>query len=485
MKLLLRDVWFPLSLVLVSSLVGCSPLGRGGDPLHVVPEPVDFSPQQPQSWELKNGLQVFFVPDSEVPLLQGTLYLRPGSLWEDKFVAVEAMGKQMRLGGAGKYSSEQLDRRLEVLAASIGSSFGDEYGTASFKCLSDDANEVLSLFADVVMRPHFEKQQLSLWQGQALEAISRRLDNPDSVADIAFNQLLFGDTPYGRVPTSSDVRSLTRVDLVRMHTKLVRPDHAILTVSGNISRDNLESLINRSFAKWQPTLEPLPSPPAVSFTPSAGIYFIELPYSQSTILMGQLGVARSSPDYVAFDVFNRVFGVGGFGSLLMERIRTDLGLAYSIHGLMAPGLVKGQNYVNLKTKSDSVGQALIEVVRVVVGLQSDLMAQDELEEKKRSAENSFVFKLASSGAQVERKALLQILGFPDDYDQVYLSKVRSVESRDIQAIANKYWDPKQFIILIVGNDKAYDSLLGSMNDSAWTMPHFEIKKVGFDEKIIW
>lgn len=473
-----------LVVVLVIISAGCVFLHSDQEGLPDVPEVVDFTPQQPESWTLSNGLQVLFVRDREVPLLQGTLYLRPGSLWENRFVAVDAMGRQMRLGGAGKNSATQLDHRLEVLAASISSSHGDEYGTVSFKALSEDVEEVLSLFSDVVRRPRFENERLRLWQGQALEAIARRVDSPDSVAEIAFNQLLYGDTPYGRVATSDDVKSLTRAELVKLHSRLVKPNNAILTVSGKISRSELERLIDLNFGSWEGGCENLPSPPSLSYQPRPGIYFIELPYGQATITMGQLGVARSSPQYVSFEVFSRVFGIGGFGSLLMERIRTDLGLAYSIHGLIAPGLVQGQNYVSLKTKSESVGQAITEVVRVIRELQDNLLPPNELEERKRAAENSFVFKLASSTAQVERKAILQVLGFPEDYDQRYLSKIRQVDSDTIQQIARQYWDPDQFVIVIVGNDKAYSSLVGSINSPAWMLAHSKVDKLRFGEQII-
>lgn len=474
-------------LVIVSLLawIGCAVFAPTDRLTTFSPEPVSFEPAEPQSWTLSNGLKVLFVADDEIPMLRGTLYIRGGALWTDQFVAVDAMGTQMRRGGAGALNSDQLDRKLEILAASIESSFGGEFGTVGFSCLSEDIEEVMALFADVILRPRFEEQQLKLWQGQVVEGISRRKDNPDTIAEIAFRQLLYRGTPYGRVSTAEKVKAVSRNDLLRLHRELLYPDRSILAVAGQVSRQELELMIETLFGKWPSSPNPLAPPPGLKQEPAGGIFFIEAPFSQSTVLMGQLGVARTTPDYVTIEVFNRIFGTGGFGARLFQRVRTDLGLAYQVYGLISPGLVRGQNYIGLKTKSESVGEAINQAVLTLYGLQEELLPENELEEKKRAAENSFVFRLASSDAQVQRKAQLQTFGFPDDYDRVYLSKIKAVNSLDIKRVAGRYWESDKFVVVIVGDDKAKVSLLNSLADGAWRLPFREMKEVNFQERLIF
>ncbi|NCV14419.1 MAG: insulinase family protein, partial [Betaproteobacteria bacterium] len=164
---------------------------------------------------------------------------------------------------------------------------------------------------------------------------------------------MYGDSPYGRVSLERDVSSLSRDILGSLHRKFVRPDGAILVVTGRIEQEKVEELVRAHFSSWEPRGELLPPAPPAPEDPAPGIYFVTLPFAQATVKMGQLGVPRLTPDYPAIEMFNEVFGSSGFGARLMQRVRTELGLSYGVYGGIAPAVVKGTNYIFLQTKSGS------------------------------------------------------------------------------------------------------------------------------------
>ena len=49
------------------------------------------------------------------------------------------------------------------------------------------------------------------------------------------------------------------------------------------------------------------------------------------MLIVGLGTERSNPDYYALSVMNEIFS-GGFGSRVVQNVRTKLGLAYDVGG---------------------------------------------------------------------------------------------------------------------------------------------------------
>ncbi len=55
--------------------------------------------------------------------------------------------------------------------------------------------------------------------------------------------------------------------------------------------------------------------------------------NQSNIWIVGLGTERSNPDYYALSVMNQIFS-GGFGSRLFQNVRTKMGLAYSVGGVL-------------------------------------------------------------------------------------------------------------------------------------------------------
>jgi zinc protease len=394
------------------------------------------------------------------------------------------MGDLMRLGGAGTLSADALDRELEKLAAGIGSSFGAEFGGTSFSCLASDFERVFEIFSDVTLVPRFENDKIALWKGQALEGIRRRKDDAQTVASIAFMSLVYGDSPYGKVIDNDDVRALNRQQLLRMHQEFVRPDEAILVVSGRVERARVENIVQKYFGSWEPRGSTLPPPPALGPFPRPGIYFIGLPFSQASIQMGELGVARLTPDYPDIDVFNELFGSSGFGSRLMNRVRTEKGFSYGVYGGMSPGVVRGINYIFLQTKVASVVPAIEESLAVLRTLQEVPADIGEIREKQLAIAKSFVFNFDSADEMAVRTAKLELLDYPADYDATYLAKIQAVGPEMVQKVAKDHWDAGRFVMVVVGDESAYTALEKATQDEKSMLYGRELKKLGFDSTLL-
>lgn len=446
-----------------------------------------FKPVEPVRWQLPNGLTVLYLEDNELPIAKGKLFLRGGSLWvnQDRLAAISAMGDQLRQGGAGKLDADQLDLELEKLAANVSSAFGSEFGSVSFNCLSDDLDRVFEIFSDVALRPRFNRERIALWKGQALEGIRRRAEDPSTVASLSYTQLLYKDTPYGRVIIEPDVARVDSAALHALHKEFVRPNGAILVITGRISKDKATQLVNAHFGSWAKRENgDLPPPPPVPHEPLPGVYFIKLPFAQTTVQMGQLGVPRLTPDYPAIDLFNEVFGSGGFGSRLMKRIRTELGLSYGTYGGIAPGAVRGNNYIFIQTKSESTAQAIVESMKVLGEMQNSPLPEAELEERKRSITKSFIFNFESPEAVIGRRARLELLKFPDDFDATYLPKIEMIGPPAVSDVAKNRWDLSKFVVVIVGNEGALKAVEEMMKNPPKVLQGMPFTQATFDSSLI-
>lgn len=448
-------------------------------------DPITYDPPEPERWNV-DGIEVIYLENNELPFINATLYFRHGSLNVPDLdpAAVSVAGQQMRAGGAGRWSADELDEELEILSAGIASSLDEEYGSVSVSGLVSDKERLFELFSAVVQKPRFEEQRLKIWQGKALESIRRRKEDPYTVASISFNELLYPETPYGYVLEAKTVRAIKRVDLLRAHRALVRPERSLLAITGSVSRAEVTALVKKYFADWKAntrTFEPIPE---VKTVPRPGIYLIEMPFEQSTFIMGHLGVTRLSPQHVPIIVFNEVFGAGGFTSRLVKRVRVDLGLAYSTYGAVLPGTSLGKNIITSQTKAASSAEALAASVRELRALQTQLISKDELAETHRAIENSFVFKFASPEALVNRVAVLDLLEYPEEYDREYLEKINAVAATDVQQVARTLWEPEQFIVVLVGNKTACDSLEHAMSQEDFPLYGLPVRRVQFDESLV-
>ncbi len=429
-------------------------------------EAVKYDPPKADRWYLSNGIEVVFIPNEEIPVIEGTLYIPQGSLGLPEYSAavLGAAGVQMRAGGAGNWGPEELDLELEKLSATVGSGIGSEYSSVSFGGLVTDADKILEIAQAVLLAPKFDPERLNLWKRQGIEGIRRRTEDSSTVASLAFGELLFGRSVYGKILVSADIEAVDRVDLLKVHRKIFNPKGAKIALSGALTRDQAATLMERYFGHWHGSATELPAPPPVDFTPQPGIYFIDLPFEQSVILMGEQGVPRLTPDYIAIEAFNDIFGTGGFGSRLFQEIRVQRGLAYSAYGAIAPGVVKGKNAISIQTKTESTVEATAVALGVLKELQAKAVSEEKLAETKRSIENAFVFKFASQSSLVDRYVLLDLLKYPADYDLTYLPKLRALNVGDIQQVAMDRWHPDQLVILVVGKTQAGQLLEAATKD---------------------
>ncbi len=474
--------WF-LTLVL---FLGCGSATRiPPERLAVAPFDVTLPEAGEVRWQLANGLEVRFARNDELPLVRGALYLKGGGLQEQvgETGLADATGKMMRAGGAGQRAPEELDRALESLAASIGGSFASEYGSFTFQSLAADAPAVFGMFADVVLRPRFDTQRLAVWKAQALDEIRRRKDDSMTVAQLAFMQLLYQGSQYGRVLVSADVERIRPELLRRMHERLVQPDRAVLVIVGAVDEVEVRSMVAREFGAWRATRALDLTPPPLTATPAQGIYHVALPFQQSAIVIGQLGVPRLTPDHVAIDVFNEAFGSGGFGSQLMMEVRTRRGLAYGVQGLMLQRVVKGPNLITLSTKRESTVDAIVASLGVLKQMQTELLSDALVGEHQQSIANSFIFAFESPMDIVQRSVSQRFLGYPLDYDRTYLRRVHAVTPADIQRVASSYWNVKECVVVVVGDPAvrgALESMRSAHPELFGSMPLMEAQ---FDEQL--
>ena len=446
-------------------------------------EDLSFTPVKPLEWQMPNGLKVVYVEDKELPIVRGALYIPRGTLWEkpSEYDLVSAMGYLLRQGGTENLEPDKLDFQLEKLAASVESGYSSEFGSISFSCLNSDIDSVFPIFADVLLKPKFDESRLDLWKGQMLEAIRRRTDDPSTIASIAYRSLVYGNGSFGRTGVSADIKKINQKDLLRLHKEFVVPNQAYLAVIGNISREKLEETVNKYLSTWQKaeTLDSFEPSFSYNFTP--GIYFVEQPLEQATIYIGQQGPARLPADYTAIEAFNNIFGSGDFGARLFKKIRTELGLAYSLYGAVLPSFLVGQNIIVIQTKSESASQATVESLKILKEMQLSKVTEEELELSKKTIKNSFIFKIDSPDDAVKRYIMLKMLKYPDDYDSTYFEKTNKVSLSDIKDAAAKYWDLNKLVIVVVGNQKAYNAFKNDLDKNLGSLYNLKLQKCSFDE----
>lgn len=426
------------------------------------PEPLKFTPPSVQKLKAGKGILVYFLEDRELPVVSMIGYLKGGSIYEppDKIGLASLAGTVMRTGGTPKMTGDQIDEELEFLAARVETSISSEFASASLSCLKKDFPRVLEIYADVLTSPVFSQEKIDLAKNQLKESIRRRWDMPFSVANLIFNEKLYGaESPYARRASFSSLDKIAREELIAFHKKYFAPNNLVIGITGDISSVEAQNLLNKVFKDWNPKKIEFPPVPAVKDEVKRAVFYVYKDTPQANIALGHLGVRRNNPDEFKLEVMNYVLGGGGFGSRLMRELRSNRGLTYGIYGGVNEGRDRGPFSIGSTLRAESIGESLSLIEDIIKSMQADLIRDEEMEEAKNYTINSFIFNFESKTSILARKIYLSLLGYPEDYLEKYIDNIKKVTKDDVLNVAKKYMDTGRMMIVVVGDKKRFDKPL--------------------------
>lgn len=439
-------------------------------PLHA------FKPEQPKRIELSNGLVIFLQEDHELPFINGSILIRGGSRDEpaDKLGLVSIYGQTWRTSGTATIGGDTLDDQLELKAARIETSGGSANTSLRWSSFKNDFDSVFASTIDLLLHPAFKADKLALAKRQMDTNISRRNDDASGIAIREAVKLVYGPTsPFARQPEYATVGAVTLEDLKSWHDRTVVPNGMIVAISGDFDSSQMERKLRAAFEPL--TRGQVMASEKFTFTdPKAGINFVNKDdVNQSNVLIVGLGTERSNPDYYALSVMNEVFS-GGFGSRVVQNVRTKLGLAYSVDGSFGasydhPGIF----YVIAGTKSASTVAATKAMLDEVGRLKTVPPSASELAKAKDQLLNSFIFHYDSPDKILNEQVTLAFYGYPSDFLEKYKTGIEKVTAADVSRVANKYVDQSKLGIVVVGNQSEITpalSTMGKVTDIDITIP---------------
>ncbi len=450
-------------------LAGCNQTTTAGSVKKLrYPKLRDIQMPKVERVTLANGMQLFLVEDHELPLINLSAAIHTGSLYEpaDKTGLAGITGEVMRTGGTTDLTGDEIDERLERIAASVETGIGLTSGYASASSLKEDFDTALTTLADLLMHPAFRQNKLDLAKMQHRSGISRRNDDPGDVASREFGKLIYGpDSIYARQTEYATIEAITRDDLVAFHKRFYGPNNMMVAVSGDFNTADMVAKITKAFEGWNRVEPGLIPAPGVNYPYKATVNLVAKDdINQSNIYLGHIGGRLDDPDYYALVLMNRVLG-GGFTSRLFRNVRSREGLAYSVFGNYSADFDhEGVFTVGCETQSAKTVYAIKAMRREVQRITEAEVTDEELAVAKESFLNSFVFNFASKGNIVRRLMTYAYYGYPEDFLQKTKANVEKVTKADVLRVARKHLRPDALQILVVGKAQDFDQPLSTLGE---------------------
>ena len=420
-------------------------------PLSFRRDPQKITYPRAETFEVEN-VKVFYLSDTELPLIDLTILLKAGSVDLDtsKTGLADVFNDVIVRGGTQDLSPGELAMVLDENAIQLGVSVDEEQTAVRLSVMKADWEKGLAILQAVLTRPRFDPGVLQVAKNRERVALKRQGEDAMSVAMRESDIWHFKDHPYGRDPLAGlqTIADISAQDLSNFLKRYFVPENMTIAIAGDIDKENIISGLGRflkafpkSPAPQRNLKDPARTPPVVALIDKPG-------QVQSQVIMSLPSLKRSHPDFWKASLMMNIFG--GSDSLMYKRLRDDLGLVYSAGFYQTYKWQAGQLIGYIGCKGDQTTAAISETLKLMDALRESI-PETELELKRLDALNSFVFNVDTKSELVDVYGRYHLRQEPLDTLERIQDAFMDTTKDDLQRLARELLDPRKIQIFVVGD----------------------------------
>ena len=401
---------------------------------------------------LPNGATIAVLPKNDVPLVSFLAVFRGGQEGDpaDRAGLGAAMAGLLERG-AGTLSGDAFADKLDSMGATLRTAMDEQSAVVRMECLARDAGPALDLFADAILRPRFDPDEVKKALAEQIDAAKSLKDNPSQANAAYFAPFFFGPRhPYGR-PANGDELTLARIgreDIVAHHRRMFAARNLILVAAG-ATPAGFESEIERRFAAMP--AGQAHSWVAASLPPrdAARLLLIDKPVATQTYFtIAQPGIHRTHPDRVPLWIVNTVFGER-FTSMLNDELRVNSGLTYGARSELQQERLPGAITIRTFTKTETTVKAIDLAVGILKRLRSKGLDAAQLASSKAYIKGGYPTQRLETADQVAAAiAELELFGLNRGEVDDLFSRIDAVTLEEANAAIRRHFrdDNLQFCL---------------------------------------
>jgi len=365
-------------------------------------------------------------------------------------MGVSHLLEHMVFKGTESRSARDIALELEVRGGGLDAYTSRDHTSYQARVLDEDLPRALDVLTDLVRNPALRDGDLELERKVVLEEISSVDDTPDDLVFELHTKAMWPDHPYGFsiLGTRETVSDLDTADLRDLHGRTYHPRNVVIAAAGNLNHELLLKLLAKcgwftfDMGPDQQTVESVP--PAVQTKQR-----IERDTAQEHVVLGTDTFPYRDDRRYPLILLTTVLG-SGMSSTLFQRVREELGLAYSVHSYQSFYRETGVVGVYVGTHPSTSLQAVEVICGELAKLASEGLSTERLAEAKQQLKGQVTLSLESPSARMYRLATLAL--YDERYrtiDQV-LTEIDRVSGEQVAQVGHEFLDPDRQTIVWLG-----------------------------------
>ncbi|HWG60026.1 MAG TPA: pitrilysin family protein [Candidatus Acidoferrales bacterium] len=402
---------------------------------------------------LANGMQVVLAEARTFPRISAQLFLRSGNAAVARTSpGLAGMAASVVRTGTKSRASRRIEEDLRRMGADLGTHAGADSSAIAISGLAEFSGGLVELAGDLARNASFPEAEFERERRQRIEELRVERTTPGFLANERFRRVIFGEHPYAvTAPTEDQVGAYRRDGLEEFYRRHYSPANALLIAVGDFSSDEMAGQIEKAFGDWKgpgPEAQAMADPPRYS---GRRVYLVDLPGTvQTQVLVGNLGITRSNPDWHSTVLANSIFG-GAFHSRLIINIREQKGYTYSPRSAATALRQQGYFSVHAAVRNEVVAATLTEIFYEMDRMRALPVTPEELESARNYLSGVFSLGVATQEGLLGQLSTVYLERLAEDYLEGYRERIRALTAEDALEAARRHFDSANARIVIVGD----------------------------------
>lgn len=371
------------------------------------------------------------------------------ALESDREDGISHFIEHMMFKGTKKRTAYEISDEMDRIGAQTNAFTSKDITCYYAKSTTGHAAEAFEILSDLFLNSTFPEEEMVREKGVIVEEINMNDDTPDDLCLDTLSQAFYGERGYGRniLGSRHNVNSFTKDDVREYMSRRYTPDNIVIAMAGNIEHKLAEELAEKYFAR-------LPAVKTEAFNAEVKLAGNSL-FRKKDIEQMHLGLAFPSVKrydglFDATQIMNCVLG-GSMSSRLFQKVREELGLAYTVYSYVSPFAEVGSLIVYAGVNTESSLKCLQAIMDCIADIKKKNITKEEFLRGKEQLISSSIFAQESTSSQMLLYGReLVYSGKIYDFEE----RVKKVEAMTIDEVfeaVEHNFDEKYLATAVVGN----------------------------------
>ena len=403
---------------------------------------------------IKDNTNYLLIQENSLPIVDINISFNTGS--KDDGSLKGLTNYTIELLHQQKIDGEKIIDSFEKIGAIYNSSVGRDTSSLSVRFVKNDHNMriVSKKLNEIFKDGNLSASSIEYTRELISKRIASRDLNPASIVSYKSDEEFFVDTGYSH-PISGYMDIIQKIDIVdiqRHLKKIISINNIKISIVGDINEKEtahfISKLLNGVSEKNGATFVKN----KLKYEGNDKVKTINHDSSQTHILIYIPSVTRQHKNFYNILVANYIFGGSGFGSMLMQEIRENNGLAYSVYSYLLPYKDIGVIKIGMQTESKNTNKALKILKTEINKLKIFNIDDERIEKAKSGLLKSFELRFDTNKNMLRTLSSINDYEMYDNYFETYTKGINLVTKESIMSSLQSDLQFEKMLITTVGNN---------------------------------